>query len=154
MFDIDAILQDAAEKTSTGNGTVGGSAKAIGLGSGLVRGNIVVDISAIKVADNDEKYVLHLMGGSDASFTQEFSLVSKEIGHRTQLEGNLDDRPETRLVIPFQNECRGMVLPYVRIRHVLSGTSPRIVYTARMEKNLEVTGKTNTIPNASTTTTT
>jgi hypothetical protein len=158
MIDNNAILKDAGVVTSSGYGTVDEEAKVVNLGAGLIRGNLVVDISAIKVSAKDEKYTLHLMGGTDASFTGQVSIASKELGAHGALEGNRDSKI-SRVVIPFQNEERGIIYPYCRIRHVIAGSSPSINYTARLEKDLPVTGTTGidqavTTTSSTTTTTT
>jgi hypothetical protein len=153
MFDYDAILKDAGAVTSSGYGTVDAAAKVVSLGNGLVRANLVVDISAIDVSAGNEAYTLHLMGGSDADFTDEVSLASKELGANGALEGNLDSAI-SRVVIPFQNEDRGIIYPYVRIRHVISGTGPSMNYKARLEKDLPYIGATYLSPVVGATTTT
>jgi len=56
-----------------------------------------------------------------------------------------------RYILPFENEKNGEVYPYVRIRHSISGTTPSINYTARLEKDLPVRG---TVSATATTTTT
>ena len=155
MFDTEAILHKAeAAVTSSGYGTtvVDGedTAKVVNLGAGLVRGNLVVDLNHI-VARSNEKYTLHLMGGDDSDFTKQVSLCSKELGAAGALEGNLTSKL-SRIVIPFQNEQAGTIYPYVRVRHVIAGDNPSINYTARLEKDLPVTGT--TALNQTTTTTT
>ena len=139
MFDNVYILKDSGAVTSTGYGQVDASAQVVDVGSGLVRGNVVIDIDAIKVSAGNELYSFHLIGGSDASFTQEVSLCSKEIGAAGALQGNLDSKI-SRVVLPFQNEERGVNYPYMRIKHVISGTSPSINYRARLEKDLPYDG--------------
>jgi hypothetical protein len=141
MYDSALRLKDAGAVASSGYGTVDAAAKVVSLGNGLVRGNLVIDISAIKVSAGDEAYTLHLMGGNDADFTEEVSLASKELGASGALEGNLDSKI-SRVLIPFQNEERGIIYPYVRVRHVISGSSPSINYTARLEKDLPCSGST------------
>jgi len=153
MFDYDAILKDAEAVTSSGYGEVDSAAKVVNIGPGLVRGNVIIDISAIDVLSKDELYEIHLMGGSDESFTQEVSLCSKELGHSASLEGNRDSKAG-RYVLPFQNEMAGRIWPYVRIRHVLAGTTPSINYEARLEKDLTVTGYISETVTTTTTTTT
>jgi hypothetical protein len=153
MFDYDAILKDAGAVTSSGYGEVDSAAKVVNIGSGLVRGNVIIDISAIDVSSKDELYEIHLMGGSDESFTQEVSLCSKELGHNASLEGNRDSK-SGRYVLPFQNEMAGRIWPYIRIRHVLEGTTPSINYEARLEKALTVTGYISETVTTTTTTTT
>ncbi len=139
MFDYTYILKDDGAVTSTGYGQVDASAQVINVGSGLVRGNVVIDIDAVKCSAGDELYFLHLVAGSDASFTQQVSLCSKELGAATSLVGNLDSKI-SRVVLCFQNEERGVHYPYMRIKHVISGTSPSINYRARLEKDLPYDG--------------
>ena len=139
MFDEIYFLKDSGAVTVTGFGTVDASAQVVNVGSGLVRGNVIFDIDAVKVSANDEIYTLFLMGGSDASFTQEVSLCSKEIGAAGALQGNLDSKI-SKVILAFQNEERGIHYPYMRIKHVISGTSPSINYRARLEKDLPFHG--------------
>jgi len=152
MYDVKLLLKDGGAVTSSGYGTVDASAQVLNLGPGLVRANVVADIISIKISGGDEKYHVHLMGGDDSSFTQEVSLTSKELGANASLEGNRDSKI-SRLILPFQNEESGVIFSYVRIRHVISGTSPSINYQARLEKDLPVRGLT-TITATTTTTTT
>ena len=99
---------------------------------------------------NDQLYQIHLMGGSDESFTQEVSLACFELGPKETIEGNKDSKLG-RYVVPLETEKNGIVYPFVRARHVLSGTGPVINYVCRLEKDLPVRGG---IFNVTTTTTT
>ena len=139
MFDEIFTLKDDGAVTSTGYGEVAASAQVADVGAGLVRGNIVIDIDSVKVSANNELYTLHLCGGSDESFTQQVSLCSKEIGAAGSLVGNLDSKI-SRVILAFQNEERGVHYPYMRIKHVISGSSPSINYRARLEKDLPFHG--------------
>ena len=139
MLDTEHILKDAGAVTSSGYGTVDSEAQVIDLGEGLVRGNVVIDVSQMSMNSNDELYQICLMGGDDASFTKTVALAMLELGPRETLEDNFDSKI-ARVVLPFQSEKNGVVYPYVRIRHVISGTGPSINYTARIEKDLPVRG--------------
>jgi len=139
MYDSELRLKDTGVVTSSGYGKVESSAKVADLGNGLVRGNVIIDVSEIALAGNDELYGFHIMGGDDESFTNEVSLVSLEIGANEVSQGNRDAKMG-RYVLPFQNERNGIVYPYVRIRHVLSGASPSVNYIARLEKDLPQVG--------------
>ena len=88
----------------------------------------------------NELYQLHLMGGDDADFTNEISLCSKELGAKEGLQGNLDSYV-SRVILGFQNEHAGEIYSFVRVRHVISGTSPNINYKARLEKDLPMLGR-------------
>jgi len=150
MFGYGDILKDAGAETSSGYGTVDATAKVVNLGSGLVRGNVIFEVAAMAMQDNDELYQLHLMGGDDSGFTNTVALSTIEIGCKEVIESNQDSKLG-RYVVPFENEKNGVVYPYARIRHTISGTSPSINYTCRLEKDLPVLG---TISATETTTTT
>ena len=59
MFDYDYRLKDAGAVAVSGYGEVAAAAKAVNLGDGLVRGNLVIDIDAIDITDKDEIYEIH-----------------------------------------------------------------------------------------------
>ncbi len=139
MFDTDFILKDAGQVTSSGYGEVDAEAAVANLGSGLVRGNVIIDISQMALADSDELYQIHLIGGDDESFTKQVTLATLEIGAKESIEDNLDSKLG-RHILPFQNERNGVIFPFVRVRHAIQGTTPAINYQARLEKNLKVTG--------------
>jgi hypothetical protein len=150
MLDDQHILKDAGAVTSSGYGEVDATAKVVNLGSGLVRGNLIIEATAMAMQDNDELYQLHLMGGDDSSFTNTVALATIEIGCKEVTESNLDSKLG-RYVVAFESEKNGVVYPYVRIRHAISGTTPSINYTCRLEKDLPVRG---TVSGTVTTTTT
>ena len=151
MFDNEHILEDgAAGKTASGYGQVDASAQVVDLGAGLIRGNLIVDVTRLAMQGNDQLYQVHLMGGDDASFTKEVALCTLELGPKETIEGNRDSKLG-RYVVPLETEKNGIVYPFVRVRHVLSGSGPVINYVCRLEKDLPVRGG---IFNLTTTTTT
>ncbi len=140
MFDTDYILENgAATKIASGYGQSGGEAAVANVGDGLIKANLIVDVSQMAMQDNDELYQLHLMGGSDESFTEEASLCTLEIGAKEVVEGSKDSKLG-RYVVGASNEMNGIKYPYLRLRHVLAGTTAAITYKARLEPLTEVTG--------------
>jgi hypothetical protein len=150
MLDDQHILKDSGAVTSSGYGEVDAAAKIVNLGSGLVRGNLIIEVAAMALQDNDELYQLHLMGGDDSSFTNTVALSTVEIGCKEVTESNLDSKLG-RYVVPFENQKNGVIYPYVRIRHAISGTTPSINYTCRLEKDLPVRGAVSTVTTTTTT---
>jgi len=141
MFTEGHILEDgAAARTASGYGSIAAAAKTVNLGNGLVRGNVVIDVSDMTMQSNDELYQLHLMGGDDSDFTKEVALATLEIGCMEVIEGSKDSKIG-RYILAFENEQNGVIFPYVRIRHAISGTTPSLTYTARLEKDLPVRGR-------------
>jgi hypothetical protein len=139
MFDYTFILKDSGAVTASGYGEVDASAKVVNLGSGLVVMNAVFFIDAIKCSAGDELYTLNLIGGSDASFTKQVSLCSKELGANASLQGNLDSKI-SKIILHSSNEERGIIYPFIRVRHVISGTLPSINYRCILHKDLPEKG--------------
>ena len=155
MFDYDKILKDSGAVTSTGNGTVDAEAKVVSVGAGLMESNLILDVSAIKIngtTAKDNEYQIHLMGGSDASFTEEVSLAALHLGSLGVIPDNIDCK-EGQYILPVSNTKRGRVYPYARVKHVIAGTSSSINYKARLEARKPETGITSD-PQTTVTTTT
>jgi len=134
MYDAALELKDAGAVTSSGYGTVDEEAAVVNVGEGMVKGRLIIEVSEVEIADNDELYVIHLMGGDDESFTNTVSLGSIELGANEVLEGNVDSQTG-RYEVPFTNEQNGTIYPYLRVRHVISGTvATGINYKAYMSR--------------------
>ena len=101
--------------------------------------NVIFNISAIKCSSGDEKYALHVQAGNDVSFTKSLSLCCKELGHNSVLQGTLDSKI-SKIILACQTEHAGTVYPYIRIRFVVSGTSPSITLSAFLHEDLPERG--------------
>ena len=134
MFDNTHIMKDDGAVTATGYAEVDAVAKSVNIGAGLVRLNVIFNITVIKCSVADEVYTLSLMGGSDAAFTKTVSLCSKELGAGAVLQGNQDSKI-SRIVLAAQNEQGGVIYPYLRVRYVISGTLPNINFTAILHQD-------------------
>ena len=89
---------------------------------------------------NSQLYQIHLIGWDDASFTNEVALATLELGPKETTEESKDSKLG-RYIVPFETEKNKTVYPFVRVRHVLSGSGPVINYVARLEKDLPERGK-------------
>ena len=129
------LLKDAGAVTSSGAGQVDSSAKIADLGSGKVEGHMVVDISAIEIADNDELYQIALQGSSKSDFADTYEdLVILELGANEVLGGG-QDSAIGRYKVPFTTERNGTVYRYVRVYCTVSGTvATGINYKCHLEK--------------------
>lgn len=125
IFDNLLLLKDAGAVTADAAATVGGSARVVDLGTGLVEGKMVVDTSAIDLTSADETYRVILQGSNDIAFGagNVFELASADV----RAAG-------VRLEIPFTNE-RGMTrYRYVRAFNDTGGTTPSINSTVFLTK--------------------
>jgi hypothetical protein len=91
------------------------------LGSGLVDGYLVLDVSAIEVASNDEIYLVCLEGSNVAAMSSgSVTLAQIELGNATAPADA--DTGTGRFVVPFRNEQNGTIYRYVRIYTEVAGT--------------------------------
>lgn len=135
-YTLDTLLQlkDDGAVTATGSAQVGGSDEILDLGSAdvLCIGDVVIDVSAIDIASTDEVYNILLEGSDSSTFASGIEVLAAcLLGDGTTLLGETTVDSDTgRYILPFRNERNGRKYRYVRLRHVISGTTPSINYTA------------------------
>ena len=112
-----ALLLKAAGLVAT---TTTGST-ILDLGPGLVEGYLVLDVSAVEVADTNEIYLICLEGSTVAAMTSgSVTLAQIEMGNATAPADA--DTGTGRFVVPFRNEQNGVLYPYVRLYTEVAGT--------------------------------
>lgn len=90
------------------------------LGSGLVDGNLVIDVTAVEVASTDEIYTVCLEGSNVADMTSgSVCLARIELGNATAPADA--DTGTGRFVVPFRNEQNDTIYRYVRIYTAVAG---------------------------------
>lgn len=135
MIEYTHIMKDAGLVASDAAAQVDSSDKIVDVGAGLVEGKLVVDVSAIEIADNDEVYKISLQGSSKSDFADTYEdLTILELGANEALGGD-QDSTTGRYIIPFRTERNGTTYQYVRIYTDVSGTiATGINYTAHLAK--------------------
>lgn len=133
MFDTNHWLKDAGLVASSAAGTVDSEAQIIDLGAGKVEGKMVVDVTAIEIASNDELYKISLQGSNQSNFAGvSGELLALELGAAEVLDVD-SDSTTGRYSMPFQTEQNGNVFQYVRAYTEVSGTvSTGINYSAHL----------------------
>ena len=135
MIDNDFILKDAGLVKADAAGTVGGDAVIADLGAGLVEGNLIIDVSAIELADNDEVYKISLQGSSSATFADTIEDLAILTLGAAEVIGGDQDSAVGRYVVPFRTERNGTTYRYVRVYCDVDGTlATGINYTAHLAK--------------------
>ena len=134
-FLVDTLLvlnTTAAAITADGAGSGG----IIDLGgTGVVRGDVIIDVTACDVASADEAYYVSVEFSSSASF------ASSVFVHTTATFGvaalantpgftNSANRTTGRYILPFINEINGTRYRYMRLFNQVLGTTPSITYNA------------------------
>lgn len=116
QYDDALVLKDAGLVASTTTETT-----ILDLGSGIVDGFLVLDVSAVEVADTNEIYLICLEGSNVAAMSSgSVTLAQIEMGNATAPADA--DTGTGRFAIPFRNEQNGTVYRYVRIYTEIAGT--------------------------------
>lgn len=102
------------------------------LGAGEVRGDLIFDISTLKISANNEVYAINVQGAADTAThftdaTNIIDLMTISLGP-SQTKTTDSDRDDNvgKYVFPFSNVRNGVVCRYVRIYYVVAGTAPNI----------------------------
>jgi len=122
-FDASLELTDSGLIAASAAGQVDGSAQIIDLGTGRVKGQAIIDVSACEVDTGDELYEIGIQVSSSATFASAIHEVATlKLGDAVVLPGDVD-RTTGRFVLPFTNEIGdGLCYRYMRIYTTISGT--------------------------------
>jgi len=121
-FDALLELKDAGLVAADAAAQVDSAAKVIDLGTGLAEFDVVVDVSAIEIASNDERYEIHLELSNSSSF------ASGSVDGGVLILGALEviqgdtDSTTGRYVFRVRNLINGTIYRYARIFTDVSGT--------------------------------
>ena len=150
---VDTLLDLQATATAyTASGVVGSIIDLGGNGAGgvvrghklesseqaVIMGDLLLEVSALDIASNDEIYDLVLQFSSDSDFGTAGNIqdgVSISLGAKEVKRTDSDkDDAVGRFILPFRNEFDGTTYRYVRLYAVVAGTTPSITLTARLAK--------------------
>lgn len=128
-FDAELQLKDAGLVAADAAATVASVAKILDVGTGNVRGDVVVDVSAVEIATGDERYTVLVQGSNSSSFASGIAiLAAMPIGDGSTIatafgSSGVDvDDTTGRFVIPFRNERNGTNYRYIRLWTDVAGT--------------------------------
>lgn len=122
MIDVTHIMKDAGLVAADAAGTVDSEAKIVNLGAGMVEGHLVIDVTAIEIASNDEAYKITLQGSSSATFASGIVDLAEITLGAAEVIGGDQDSAVGRYQVPFRTEKNGTVWPYVRVYTDVAGT--------------------------------
>ena len=137
MYDFTLAMKDAGLVAASAAATVSGAAKIANVGNGRVDGRLVVDVTAIELASNDELYAVAIQGSTKANFAdtiEELAVVN--MGAAEVLGGDVDSTVG-RYEVPFSNVKAGVTYPYLRVYTTVGGAvATGINYVARIEPSV------------------
>jgi hypothetical protein len=131
-YDSSQLLKDAGLVAADAAATVSSSAKVLTVGEGFFKGVLVIDVSAIEIASNDEAYRICVQGSTSATFASDVqNLAILQLGATEVNPGGAIDSTTGRYELPFTNEQNGVTYPYVRVYTDVAGAiATGINYTA------------------------
>jgi hypothetical protein len=135
-FDAALELKDAGLIAASAATQVDGSGAIRDLGDAIFSGIVVIDVSAIEIASNDEEYDILLQGSNSATFASGIeNLAQMNLGATEVRQGSAGDSLTGRYLMPFVNIQADITYRYVRLYTVVAGTiATGINYTARIGK--------------------
>lgn len=135
-FDAATELKDAGAVTASGAATVGGAARVVNVGNGIVNAVLVIDVDEIDISAGDEGYTLVLQGSTSATFASDVQNLAITRAGDSTITGESTDTGVGRKTIPFTNQARdGSPLPYLRLYTTVAGLAPSVNFRAWITKN-------------------
>lgn len=139
-YDSKLQIKDAGLIAASAICQVGGSNQSIDLGPAHFDGALIINVSAIEIASNDELYTIILEGSNASGFDSGgVVLAMLPLGALEVLPGGgtMGDSTVGRYVLPFHNEQAGTVYRYVRGYTLVAGTvATGINYEAFLGRDL------------------
>lgn len=120
----DALMEfkDAGLVAASAAAQVDGSDKIVTLGSAYTKARMLVDVTAIEIASNDEHYRIAVQGSTSASFASGIETLGMlDLGATEVRDGGAIDSTTGRYEIAFNNVVNGVVYPYARVYTFVSG---------------------------------
>jgi hypothetical protein len=123
-FDAATLLKDAGAITSSAAAQVGGAARIIDVGDVEVRGDLVLEVSAMDIVGNDEFYEIVLQGSPDDDFgtagnIQDIAVVQLAAKEKKRTDSDKDD-VVGRYVVPVSNRFNETNYRYLRLYTVVT----------------------------------
>jgi hypothetical protein len=142
-FNLDDLLEmkDAGLVAASAAAQVDSEDLILDTGGGFTQGNLILDVTEIEIASNDEIYTIILEGSNSATFANGIvPLAVALLGAQEVIVGDTDtDSTTGRYIIPFRNERDGTVYRYLRVYTVVAGaiaTGGGINYSAFLSKTI------------------
>lgn len=125
-YTYDTLLQlkDAGLVAASAAATVSASAKVINLGTGRVKGDVVIDATAVEVDTGNELFTVICEFSNSPTFASGIVPGSMQyLGDAAGIPGGGDtDLGVGRYVLPFTNVINGTHYQYMRLYTVVAGT--------------------------------
>ncbi|MDY6969346.1 MAG: hypothetical protein SVR08_11940 [Spirochaetota bacterium] len=140
-YDTLLELKDAGLVAASAAAEVDSAAQILDVGTGMMRGDIIIDVSACEVDTGDESYLVFAQVSSSASFASDIYNVGcmplgDAAGIATACGAGDVDQVAGRHILPITNVVQdGLAKRYLRLYTVVAGTvATGINYSAYLAK--------------------
>lgn len=116
QFDGDLELKAAGALTTSTDGDI------LDLGTGLIDGYIVLDVSAVEIGSGNEIFTISLEGSNVAAMSSGSVCLAKKVFGNLVVPMDAALSAAGRYVIPFRNEEGGTLYRYVRLSTLIAGS--------------------------------
>jgi hypothetical protein len=131
-FDDEFILKDAGLVAADAAAQVAAADKVVDLGLSRVDGRVIVQITAIEVADNNEKFDIITQFSNSATFASGVVNGPALVTGASEVTKASADTAVGTYELPFASEVNGTLYRYMRLWTEVTGTvGTGINYTAR-----------------------
>ena len=123
LYDADLALKTA--------GLIAASAAVatvvdVGSATAFFKGEVVIDVTALEIASNDEIYDIVLQGSTVAAFAtdtaiEELCSITLSAAEVKRTDSN-SDSTTGRYIMPYTNERNGTLYRYLRLYTIVAGT--------------------------------
>lgn len=121
-FDAELEMKDAGLVAADAAAQVDSAAKILNVGDATFKGVLVVDVSAIEIASNDELYRIIVQGSTSATFADTVeNLAELSLGATEVRPGGAIDSTTGRYELFFTNQQDGVTYPYLRVYTDVAG---------------------------------
>lgn len=115
-FDGDLELKAAGALTTSTDGDI------LDLGSGLVDGYLVLDVTAVETGSGNEIFTISLEGSNVAAMSSGSVCLAKKVFGNLVVPMDAALSAAGRYVVPFRNEENGTIFRYVRLSTLIAGS--------------------------------
>ena len=137
-YDSELQLKDAGLVAADAAAQVSSADKILSVGAAFFKAVAVIDVTAIEIASNDERYGIWIQGSTSATFASDVqNLAGIWLGATEVNPGGAIDSAVGRYEVFFTNEQDGITYPYIRAYTDVAGTiATGINYTAFVSKDM------------------
>lgn len=123
IYDTLTVMKDAGLIAASAAAQVSSADKILTVGNAQIYGEVVVDLTAVEIASNNEEYDILVQGSTSATFADTIeNLGQLNLGATEVRQGGAIDSVTGRYTIPFTNKQADVIYPYIRLYTVVAGT--------------------------------